>query len=140
VAAPVSSQPAVSSNVLTPPGSSNTAAGSSSASAGGSSAAGSAASNSSTACTTHKGPTEDAGYGPLQVEASVSSSGHICSIKVLQHPSGGRSSGINSYAIPILNSQAMAAQSANIQGVSGATYTSGAYQQSLQAILDSVHG
>ena len=47
---------------------------------------------------------------------------------------------INSYAIPQLNQEAMSAQSANIDVVSGATYTSQGYQQSLQSALDSVKG
>ena len=47
-----------------------------------------------------------------------------------------RSSQINSYAEPQLDSQTLQAQSANINGVSGATYTSQAYVQSLQAALD----
>jgi len=47
-----------------------------------------------------------------------------------------RSAQINSYAEPQLQSETIQAQSANINGVSGATYTSQAYVQSLQAALD----
>jgi uncharacterized protein with FMN-binding domain len=47
-----------------------------------------------------------------------------------------RSAQINSYAEPQLQSETIEAQSANINGVSGATYTSQAYVQSLQAALD----
>jgi len=47
-----------------------------------------------------------------------------------------RSSQINSYAEPLLVSETIEAQSAAINGVSGATFTSQAYVQSLQAALD----
>lgn len=45
---------------------------------------------------------------------------------------------INERALPILVEATLSAQSANVDTVSGATYTSRAYRQSLQAILDSV--
>ena len=47
---------------------------------------------------------------------------------------------INSYAIPQLNSEATAAGSANIDSVSGATYTSQGYIGSLQSALDKLKG
>jgi uncharacterized protein with FMN-binding domain len=50
---------------------------------------------------------------------------------------GGSSIGEN--AIPQLNQEAVQAQSANIQAVSGATYTSQGYIQSLQQAIDSAH-
>lgn len=43
---------------------------------------------------------------------------------------------INAYAIPVLNSEAVAAGSARIDAVSGATYTSGGYITSLQSAID----
>lgn len=94
----------------------------------------------SSACRTYRGPVEDNRFGPVQVQASVSSNGTICSVKVLQSPTGGKSDRINARAVPILNKQAMAAQSANINGVSGATYTTIGYIDSLQAILDAAKG
>jgi uncharacterized protein with FMN-binding domain len=87
-------------------------------------------------CRKYNGPTEWNDYGPVQVSASVAHSGKICSVSVMQHPSGGRSTTINDRAVPRLISQAMAAQSASIAGVSGATYTSNGFRQSLQAILN----
>jgi uncharacterized protein with FMN-binding domain len=48
----------------------------------------------------------------------------------------GRSQEINSQAGPMLVQQTLAAQSANINGVSGATFTSASYVQSLQSALD----
>ena len=50
--------------------------------------------------------------------------------------SDGKDVMINSRAIPVLNSEAVSAQSATIDSVSGATYTSQAYMQSLQSALD----
>jgi uncharacterized protein with FMN-binding domain len=47
----------------------------------------------------------------------------------------GRSQMINSYAVPILEQEAVAAQGVNINVVSGATFTSDAFAQSLQSAL-----
>ena len=75
-------------------------------------------------------------YGPVQLAVTFSGK-KITRIEVLQYPTEtGRDQEINSYAIPQLNQQAMSAQSANIDGVSGATYTSEGYQQSLQSAID----
>ncbi len=43
---------------------------------------------------------------------------------------------INSYAVPVLNGEVVQAQSAGIDMVSGATYTSDGYIQSLQSAID----
>ncbi|WP_427892765.1 FMN-binding protein [Kribbella sp. GL6] len=80
----------------------------------------------------------DTQYGPVQVEVSVSG-GKITRAHTLQHPTGGRSDHINSYAVPQLNQETMTAQNANIDTVSGATFTSGGYRQSLQSALDAAH-
>jgi uncharacterized protein with FMN-binding domain len=50
--------------------------------------------------------------------------------------SSSRSVSISAYAAPILRREALAAQSAKIDTVSGASYTSEAYMQSLQSALD----
>ena len=85
------------------------------------------------------GPTVDTRWGPVQVEAIVSSSGQICDVDAIQYPSDHRRSvAINRQALPILHTEVMKAQSANINGVSGATITSRGYVRSLQALLDSV--
>jgi uncharacterized protein with FMN-binding domain len=47
---------------------------------------------------------------------------------------------INSIAVPMLTSQALSAQSAQIDGVSGASFTSAAYAQALQSALDQLKG
>jgi uncharacterized protein with FMN-binding domain len=53
--------------------------------------------------------------------------------------SSGTSVSISAGAAPVLRQEAMAAQSSQIDVVSGATYTSEAYQQSLQAAIDAAH-
>ncbi|KFF97268.1 FMN-binding protein [Streptomyces scabiei] len=74
-------------------------------------------------------------YGPVQVRVTVTD-GRITAAEALQQPTGGRSTQISGTAIPQLNKNAVSAGSADIDAVSGATYTSGGYQQSLQSALD----
>jgi uncharacterized protein with FMN-binding domain len=77
-------------------------------------------------------PTPD---GTMQVRA-VLDQGKLTDVTVLQQTSGGRSTQIDSYALPLLKTEALRAQSARIDVVSGATYTSSGYARSLQAALD----
>lgn len=64
--------------------------------------------------------------------------GKITDVTAVSYPSDNpRDQEINSYAIPQLRREALNAQSAQIDSVSGATYTSGGYKQSLQSALDS---
>lgn len=82
------------------------------------------------------GPTVNTRFGPVQVEVVINN-GRITDIKALQLPDGDRrSASISTRVEPTLRSQALQAQSAGINGVSGATYTSIAYARSLQAALD----
>ena len=74
-------------------------------------------------------------YGNTEVQVTISN-GKITAVNALELPTGGRSGQISSYVEPILSSEALTAQSANIDIVSGATYTSEAYAQSLQSALD----
>jgi uncharacterized protein with FMN-binding domain len=85
------------------------------------------------------GSVADTVYGPVQIQ--IQTSGHkITDVRILIAPSGsGRDQEINSYALPILRRETLAAQSADIQAVSGATYTSDGYRRSLQAALDAAH-
>ena len=85
--------------------------------------------------TTVDGPVVSTRFGPIQVEISVAG-GHIADIVALQLPTSRRSGQISRYAEPILRQEALTAQSAAIDLVSGATYTSDAYARSLQAALD----
>jgi uncharacterized protein with FMN-binding domain len=116
--------------------------GSSGAGSSGSSGAGSVTAPTATpvpsaaaGAATVTGPTVSTRYGPVQVRIAVSG-GQVTEISALQLPSGGRSGRISQVAEPILHDEALAAQSAQIDTVSGATYTSAAYEQSLQAALD----
>jgi uncharacterized protein with FMN-binding domain len=87
------------------------------------------------------GPTVNTRWGPVKVEAVVASGGRICDVSAIRYPnSHGRSVRINQQALPILHDEVMKAQSARIYGVSGATITSEAYVESLQAILDGSAG
>ena len=75
-------------------------------------------------------------WGVLSV--SVTATGRtITKVGIASLNDGGnpRSQSIDQQSIPILEQQAIHAQSANIQGVSGASYTSSGFQQSLQSAL-----
>jgi uncharacterized protein with FMN-binding domain len=75
-------------------------------------------------------------YGVLQVTAKFTSAGAICDATAQYQTYDNRSERYESYAIPIMNKQAVSAGSANIQGVSGATAVSNAYKTSLQSAID----
>ncbi|MEU8025700.1 MULTISPECIES: FMN-binding protein [Micromonospora] len=78
-------------------------------------------------------------WGPVQVRITVSG-GKITDVTALQVPDGNhRDQQINDYAVPILRQSALAAQSADIDTVSGATVTSDGYRESLQAAIDAAH-
>ena len=75
-------------------------------------------------------------YGDLAVQVTVSGK-RITSVSVARHnTTDPQSAMIDQYAIPILQKQALQAQSARINGISGASFTSAAYAQSLQSALD----
>jgi uncharacterized protein with FMN-binding domain len=83
------------------------------------------------------GSTAQTRWGPVQVKITVTN-GKITDVTAVQSPSDNpRDQEINSYALPQLRSEALSAQSASIDTVSGATYTSDGYRQSLQSALDS---
>lgn len=75
-------------------------------------------------------------YGILSVKVSVSGT-NITNISIASIDDGGnpRSAYIDQASIPLLEQQALSAQSANIQGVSGASYTTAGFEQSLQSAL-----
>ena len=84
---------------------------------------------------TFTGPVTDAYYGSVQIQAIVQS-GRLTGIKVLQYPSDRRTSiVINSQALPMLRDEVVAAQSAKVDIISGATLTSEAFIQSLGGAL-----
>ena len=82
------------------------------------------------------GKTYDVGYGVVQVKVTLNGT-RITDVTPMSLPEGGRSGDISQYAAPQLRREALAAQSANIDSVSGASYTSAGYAKSLQSALDS---
>ncbi len=88
------------------------------------------------ASTVVTGSTVDTRYGPIQLQVTFSGT-TITAITALQTPDqDGRSVSINEQAVPILTQEALASQSASIDTVSGATYTSEGYMRSLQSAID----
>ena len=78
----------------------------------------------------------DTRYGPVQVKVTFEGT-KITAVDAIQYPTeSGRDQEINSQAIPMLQQEAMASQSAKIDTISGATYTSEGYIQSLQSAID----
>jgi uncharacterized protein with FMN-binding domain len=75
-------------------------------------------------------------YGTLSVSVTVSGT-KITKVGIASIDDGGnpRSQNIDQNSIPVLEQQALQTQSASIQGVSGASYTSAGFKQSLQAAL-----
>lgn len=128
---PTAEQSPGSSGAATPPTTSTGSSGSSGTASG----TGSPPSTSVAAVQTATGPTVQYGYGQLAVRVTMSN-GRITDVSVPSlQVAESTSQYIAQQAIPMLKRQAISAQSANIQGVSGATYTSQAYAQSLQAAL-----
>jgi uncharacterized protein with FMN-binding domain len=85
---------------------------------------------------TYTGSEADAMYGTVQVQIVVEG-GQITQVDFLSYPSGRHESdSINNRAMPVLAQEAISAQSAQVQVVSGATLTSMAFMESLQAALD----
>ncbi|MEU0222056.1 FMN-binding protein, partial [Streptomyces sp. NPDC006265] len=78
-------------------------------------------------------------YGPVQVRVTVTG-GKITKAEAVQAPKGGRSDQITASSVPRLNQAAVAAGNADVDAVSGATYTSAGYKQSLQSALDQAGG
>jgi uncharacterized protein with FMN-binding domain len=102
---------------------------------GGNDSTGSAG-NSTSGTKTATGNSVDTRWGPVQVKVSLSN-GRITDITVLDAPANNpRDIEINDYALPVLKQETLSAQSAQIDTVSGATYTSEGYIGSLQSALD----
>ena len=136
--------PATSSSTGTSSGTSSGSSSSStsSGSTSGSTSSGSTSSGSSTTTTsgtdgTYTGDAVDIGhnYGTIQLQVTVSG-GKVTDVTALAVPQNDpRSSQISSYAVPQLVSQAIEAQSSSISGISGATFTSNGFAQSLASAL-----
>lgn len=135
IAAPGSGPVASSSGAGGPPASGSSGAAGTSGRAASPPSSGAAVAGTSTVA----GGAVDTRFGPVQVQLTVTG-GKVTAVDVLQVPNGERRDQlINSRAVPILNSEAVSAQSAKIDAVSGATVTSDAYIQSLQSAIDKAH-
>lgn len=88
---------------------------------------------------TFTGQAVDTRWGPVQVQITVVN-GKITNAEAVQYPQGNpRDQEINSFALPQLAQEALQAQSAQIDAVSGATVTSEGYISSLQSAIDAAH-
>ncbi len=84
---------------------------------------------------TYTGSLANAHFGWVQVQTTIQN-GQIANVQFLQYPSDRRTSQrINQYAAPLLTQEAIQAQSANVNIISGATLTSRAFTESLQSAL-----
>ena len=86
------------------------------------------------------GDDEQNQFGDVQVQVTFAG-GRITDVKALQMPyDRARSAFISQTVAPYLRDEALQAQSARIDLISGATYTSISYAQSLQSAIDKAHG
>jgi uncharacterized protein with FMN-binding domain len=86
------------------------------------------------------GQAVDTPYGAVQVQITLDA-GRIADVQAVQLPNDRRRSAeISQYVAPILRSETLTAQSSSIDLISGATYTSEGYAESLQSALDQAHG
>jgi uncharacterized protein with FMN-binding domain len=89
---------------------------------------------------TFTGPVVNTRYGPVQVQVTLSD-GRLTDVQADELPvDRARSAALSDRAAPVLRSEALASQGARIDSVSGASITSRAYAQSLQAALDAARG
>jgi len=138
-----SAAPSTSSSSSSSSAATSSTAGSSSAAAKSSTSSSTAKSSTATTTTkssgTYTGAAASTRWGTVQVRITVSN-GKITKAEAIQYPSENpRDQEINAYAVPQLNAEVVAKQSASIDGVSGATVTSGGYIQSLQSAIDQAH-
>jgi len=127
------SGPAPASATTTHPAAGKSAAGKSGTASKSQAAAGN---SQAAAARTVTGTVANTQYGPMQVQLTLTGQ-KITKVTVLQRTNdGSESDEIDSNAIPKLTSETLAAQSAQINAVSGASYTSQGYIQSLQSALD----
>jgi uncharacterized protein with FMN-binding domain len=133
-----SAGPAPAATAPAAPASAN--GGSASAGNAGSSGSGGGAGNgsaaASTAAKTVTGDVAQTFYGPVQVQITVRN-GKVTAANAIEYPSSSpRDAQINAYAIPALNQEVLTASSAQIDAISGATFTSEGYITSLQSALN----
>ena len=128
-----------SGSVIKPPSLNQSSPSASTSSNGGSSGNSGSASSTPTAMTykdgQYTGDVADAFYGNVQIKATIQS-GKVTNVQFLQYPNDRANSiRINQQAMPYLIQEALQAQSAHVDIVSGATDTSGAFIESLTSAL-----
>ncbi|GAA3023719.1 FMN-binding protein [Streptomyces glomeratus] len=130
--------PSVALGAHAPSGSSaSSVPGGSKGSDGSSGPTGSGGSGGSAGSKTVTGTSVPTRWGPVQVRVTMTK-GRITDVTAVDYPQDNpRDQEINGYALPQLRREVLAAQSASIDTVSGASYTSEGYRQSLQSALDS---
>jgi len=100
---------------------------------------GAAGRSTTTGTRTVTGEVAQTEWGPVQVRLTVTAD-RIVAADAVQYPNGnGMDARINSYALPVLAREVLAAQNAGIDLVSGATVTSDGYVASLQSAIDRAH-
>ncbi len=89
---------------------------------------------------TYTGSVVNVNWGDVQVQATIRN-GKVTNVQFLQYPNERTTSArINSVAVPELEQEAIQAQSANVNIITGATLTSEGFQQSLQYALSQAQG
>ncbi len=128
--APTSAPPTAATTTSAPPAPGSTAAGTPST------VAPATPTTAATVTRTFNGPVVTTDYGDVQVRVTMRGT-QLVDVQALQLPfDRSRSQQISAEAAPMLRSEALRAQSANINAISGASYTSGGYIQSLQGAID----
>jgi uncharacterized protein with FMN-binding domain len=121
--------------VVAPKTTAKTSSGSSSSTSTSSSSSGSTATTAAYKDGTYTGSEANAFYGTIQVQATISG-GKLTDVQFLQYPNDRPNSvSVNQQAMPLLKQEAIAAQSAQVDAVTGATDTSQAFVQSLGSAL-----
>lgn len=118
-------------------GASGTGAAGAAGNTGGNAASGSSPAQGTTARTqVISGNVANTAYGPVQIQLTVTNH-RIVKVTILQQPTAtAHDLQIGQFAFPQLEAETFSAQTAKINAVSGATYTSGGYIQSLQSAID----
>ncbi|WP_256788061.1 FMN-binding protein [Frankia sp. AvcI1] len=97
---------------------------------------GAAGSGGSSARQTVRGDAIDTRFGPVQVDVVLAGSTIVDVVPVVVPDQDPRDRQINEYAVPLLRQEVLDAQSAKIDSVSGASFTSYGYAWSVQSVLD----
>ncbi|MFI1095556.1 FMN-binding protein [Streptomyces sp. NPDC020917] len=128
--------PASTASPSPAPSGTSSASPSTSPSASGSGGSGKSGGSGTSTTKTVDGDAVQTRYGPVQLRITLTG-GKLTAVTAIQLPQDNpRDTEISGFAVPQLTQEALAAQSAHIDSVSGATYTSDGYVQSLQSALD----